>query len=381
MSVVGKYTTFDSPYLDEQVKALAALVDPKLTTTWDLMPEIEPVQTEKIKWYDAESATTEGEVVGTAWDGATTTGLGIDSVLATLINVGDVLRIEDEYVVVKSVDRTAETIDVYGLGFGGTTPAAHAATTEIYIVGNANVEGTVDGDSLVEDNIERVNYIQLVEEPVELTKTASGQLYEDVDSKMDETREKAMRRALIKINKTALFGVADAGSKTTPRGAGGIRYFISGDANAINVDATAAGGFDEDVLKSTLIEIAKRGGSPDLILCSPDVKSIINGFNTAGTNPVVQVGAQEREAGQLVDFYNGEGVGRLAIVSDPVLNSAFGELYIVNSRKLAKSWFINDTLRYVDEPSNSRTMKETLQGQFSFVVKDVRTDHARIYAI
>jgi hypothetical protein len=382
MSVVGKYTTYDSPFLDTQVKGLAALVDPKLTTTWDLLPELDPIRTEKIKWYDAESATVEGEVVGAGWTGAATTGLGIDSVLATLINVGDVLRVQDEYVVVKAVDRTAEEIDVYGLGFGGTTPAAHAATTPIYIVGNANVEGTVDGDSIVEDNILRENYSQLIEEPVELSVTASLQLYEDVEAKMDEMREKAMRRALIKMNKTALFGVADAGSKTTPRGAGGLRYFISGDVNAVNVDATAGGGsFDESVLQTALLEVAKRGGSPDLIICSPTVKQIINGFNKVGSNPTIFVGQESREAGVLVDFYNGEGVGRLAVISDPILNDAFGELYIVNSRKLGKAWFAQDELRFVSEPSNSRTIKETLQGQFSLLVKDIRTDHARIYNI
>jgi len=376
MSVAGKYTTYDSPFLDDQVKGLAALVDPKLTTTWDLMPEMDPVESEKIRWFDAESATLEGDT-GAGWAISVTTALPIDAALAALVNVGDLLRVEDEYVVVSAVDRVGNTIDVYGRGHGGTTDVAHGAAVGVYIVGSANVEGTVDGDSLVEDNIERTNYIQLAEEPVELTVTASGQLYEDVESKMDEMREKALRRALIKANKSALFGVADAGTKTTPRSAGGIGFYIENDANAVNTDA--AGAFDESVLKATLIELAKRGGSPDLILCSPAIKSIINGFNTSGTNPTVFVGEESRQAGQLVDFYNGEGVGRLAVVSDPVLNESFDQLFIVNSRKLAKAWFANDELRFVSEPSNSRTIKETLQGQFTFMVKDVRTDHARIY--
>ena len=281
--------------------------------------------------------------------------------------------------VVSAVDRTAEEISVYARGHGGTTAAAHVATTDIFIVGNAQVEGTVDGDSLVEDNIEKKNYFQLLEEPVELTKTASNQKYEDVNDKLDEMRQKALRRALIKMNKTALFGVPAAGSKVLPRSAGGIRHYIEDDAEAINVNAS--GSFDESVLQDALLQVDQKGGSPDLIICSPTTKQVINGFNKTGTNPIIQVQQGSRDAGDLVDFYNGEGVGRLAVISDPVLNDAFGELYIVNSQKLGKFWFADDVLRYVSEPSNSRVIKETLQGQFSLMVKDVRTDHARIYGI
>ena len=120
--------------------------------------------------------------------------------------MGDVLRIENEYVVVKSVNRTGATVEVYARGHGGTTGVAHTAETPIYILGNAQVEGTVDGDNLFEDTIEQVNFTQIVEEPIEITHTAQKQKYLDVTDKLNEERQKAMTRALKKLNQAILFG-------------------------------------------------------------------------------------------------------------------------------------------------------------------------------
>ena len=89
----------------------------------------------------------------------------------------------------------------------------------------------------------------------------------------------------------------------------------------------------------------------------------------------------ERIAGNFVDRYEGEGVGVLDIVADPFLRNSFGEMYIVNTRKLGKTWFADDRLRFAPEPANSRTIKETLQGQLTVRVKDVVTDCARMYGI
>jgi hypothetical protein len=59
--------------------------------------------------------------------------LPISSALANIITNYTVLKIEDELVVVKSVDRNANTIEVYDRGYGSTTGVAHADTTLAYI--------------------------------------------------------------------------------------------------------------------------------------------------------------------------------------------------------------------------------------------------------
>lgn len=375
MITAGKYTTYDSPFLDELVKGIAVMIDPKLTTSLDLFPEFEPINTTKIKWYDAKTYALEGEVGADVWDGSATTALPISAEFAQLVNVGDVLRIGNEFVVVKSVNRTGNTVDVYGRGHGGTTAATHSASDTIFILGNANVEGTVNGDSLLEDSIEQVNFTQIVEEPIEITLTAQKQKYLDVTDKLNDERTKAMTRALKKLNQAVLFGRPSAGSKTTPRSFGGLKHFIENTSNAFNYNV--AGTFTETHLKNVLLEMARRGGSPTTILCSPDIKSVINGFNASNT----RYGRDERIAGNFIDRYEGEGVGVLDIVADPFLRHSFGEMYVVNTNKLGKTWFTDDKLRFELEPSNSRTLKETLQGQLTIRVKDVVTDFARMYGI
>jgi len=52
------------------------------------------------------------------------------------------MKIEDELVIVKSVDRTGNTIDVYARGAGGTTGVAHATSTPFLVHTVAVPEGT-----------------------------------------------------------------------------------------------------------------------------------------------------------------------------------------------------------------------------------------------
>jgi len=380
--IAGKYTTYDTTFLDIDVRALANLVEPQLTVSYDLFPILEPVNTKEIEWYNAKRYSLGGTVGTGGWtDGTTLTALPIDAVLTTVINVGDVLKIESEYVVVSSVQRGADTIAVFARGAGGTTGAAHIATTPIKIIGNANVEGTVDLDSITEDNLKVVNYHQILEEVVEITHTGKNQKYRDVTNKLDEQRAKAVIRALKKLNLSAIFGKPDAGTKTTPRLAGGIDHFILADADATNVNV--GGDFSETKLEDAIIDVVDKGGNPNILLCSTKTKvKIINKFNayastSAGTKTYTI--RTERIAGNIISFYESDKAF-LQIVTDPAL-SGQGVAYLLNTRKMGKSWFADDFLRFAPEPSNSRTMKETLQGQFTFAVKDTSTDHARFYGI
>jgi len=63
---------------------------------------------------------------GAWWDATSTNALPVSSVLAGIITNYTVLKVEDELVVVKSVNRTANTIEVFKRGAGETTGAIHA---------------------------------------------------------------------------------------------------------------------------------------------------------------------------------------------------------------------------------------------------------------
>jgi hypothetical protein len=67
------------------MKGIAVQIDPKLTTSLDLFPEFEPINTTKIKWYDTKTYALEGQVGTGGWaDGADTITLKISTYPAFL---------------------------------------------------------------------------------------------------------------------------------------------------------------------------------------------------------------------------------------------------------------------------------------------------------
>jgi hypothetical protein len=371
----GTYITAESLYADDVVRGLAVNVEPRNTVSWDLFAEDEESDSVTVKWFDSESYDLQGAVGGAGWDATTTAGLAIDADLAAIVEIGDVLKVADEVVVVADVNRSGNTIDVHERGHGSTSGAIHAAAVEIFIIGSAHVESRVDQDGLVEDNVERVNYMQIIQEPVIVSKTSANQKYEDVADKMDEVREKALRRALRKLNLSLLFGEKAARTASKPGSFGGLDYWLRTTGGAVNDDYS--GTFTEDKFIATLQRIADRGGAPDTVIMSTTMKGVFNKLNSSYT----MTDRSDNGAGTIVDVYNAEGIGTLRLIADPRLDDDHGVMFIVNSRKINKVWFKDDTLRFVEEPANSRTFHETLQGQVTLRMKDVLTDHARVYGL
>jgi hypothetical protein len=94
----------------------------------------------KIEILEDELDPLEGAVDDTnAWNDTDTTDL--DVVDASLFQDGHILLVESEKVIVKDVDLTNNTIDVYERGFGSTSAAGHAVDTPIYVIGMARLEG------------------------------------------------------------------------------------------------------------------------------------------------------------------------------------------------------------------------------------------------
>jgi hypothetical protein len=372
-AIYGTFLTTDSLYAADDVRGLAILVEPNITKSWDLFPEDSDSSQTEIKWYDAVRYELSGEVGVAGWNSTDTAALPVTAALTSIVQIGDALRVGDEVVVVANVNRSANTIDVHERGFGSTSGASHSSGDDIYIIGSAHVESTVNQDGLVEDNVERKNYMQLIEEPVVLSVSAKNQKNQDVTSRLDEIRTKALSRALRKLNLSLLLGEAAARTATKPGSMGGLDYWLRTTSGAINDDYS--GTWTEAKFKATLQRIADRGGLATHIICSTAQKAVFNALNASS----VQTVRDERTAGGFITFYEADALGTLEIVADPSLPDALGVMYVVNARKISKVWMTEDSLRFEAEPANSRTIHETLQGQVTLKIKDVVTDHARIF--
>ncbi len=379
MAIVhGQFTTYDAEFLADDIRGFATRVEPRFTIAWDLIPDMEQGTSAKLTWFDKVRNALEGAVRGSAWDGSATTGLGIDDQLAVIVQIGDILQVEDEQVIVSGVTSRASSsgeITVFERGHGGTTPAVHADTTAIKIVGNAQREGRVDIDGLTEDTVERTNFYSLVEEQAKISVKAKNQDYKDIENRMDSEREDAVIRALKKIGLSVIFGFPNEGSKLIPSSCGGFQHFLK-DASLGAAQFDQSGPFTEDGLKEILKAVATRGGSTTHVLMSLANKAIANNFNSA----ITQTDRRDTQAGAVVNTFLDDNAGVVLLVGD--LNMPDDVIYTLNQRKLRKAWFRDDTLRFVEETNtSSREVAETLQGQYSIMVKDIATDHGALIGI
>lgn len=379
---LGMHTTLKDveSTLDPEVLAMAERLTPlqskEFGKIWDLFTTRgTPFATDEYeilsRSYTAPSFAIARGGVGTDWDDvADTTALPVASNLIDRVTVGDILLLGggSEIVVVKSVDRTGNTIDVYERGAGDTAGTAQGATNTATIIGNAHIEGTVDAEAMAETTAKVTNYCQIVLETIDLSK-------EDTDQarKTGRTREnlasEAMERVMRDLARTAIYGEARVGTASIPAMTRGLLSHLDNVAGAIKT--AVSGAFTETVLKNILDDVREAGGTVNAIVMNVANKRLANAFTGADS---IQVDRGERMGGHVLDGYIADGFGSIPFVVD--LDMPNSKVAVVNTRYLEKGWKENDTLRFVPETNvNSREKKETLQGKFGLAVHNVGTTH------
>lgn len=382
---LGLHYTLDdtTSKLDPEVLAIQDAVNPTLSNAfgkvWDLFGQrAAPFTTDEFvvlgRAYTVPEVTVTAAGSADTWDHiSTATGLPVSSGTIDRLTVGDVLLVEDEIVVVKSIDRSANTIAVYERGAGETTGARHGTgALTAKIIGNANIEGTVDVTAKAEATGTLTNYLQLVEEKVDLS-------YEDSEQarKLGQTepilKGEAMTRVMQKLANTAIHGVAVAPSKTLP---GMTRGMIQWMKLASGLKEAVSGAFDEPHLQSAFQAIRLAGGNANAIVMSPSKKATLNGFSSAD---VVSEDVTHGTLGRQILNYNADGFGVVPVIVDKDMPDSV--VAIVNSNKMSKGWKGNDSLRFENEPGNSRQRLQTLQGKFGLAMEGIGTDHYLLYGL
>jgi len=170
--------------------------DMRLLSMVQFLPMGPSVSAELIEWQDDQmppevfSAIASGAGVG--WDNAATI-LALPVVTAQLIKlkVGDVLVLPTgEQTIVKTINATAQTIDLDKRGWGGTTAAAQGvATIWISIIGNAQIDGSDPQSDTYYAPTLRTNYVQIFEDVL----AVSGKI---MRSKITRASERARQRGI-----------------------------------------------------------------------------------------------------------------------------------------------------------------------------------------
>lgn len=309
---------------------------------------------------------------GDGWDSTTdTTALAITDI--SNISIGDMLLIGSEIVVVSAVNSTT-SVDVYERGSGDTAGAAHGTSGTGKIIGNAHLEGVVDARAMAEGTNLLDNYCQIVEEVIDLSKEDSDQARK-IGQTEDVLKAEAMERVMRDLARTAIFGVARAGTASIPAMTRGLLSHL-GDVSG-GIKTNVAGSFTETVLKNAADDVRLAGGSINAIVLSVANKRLANGFS--GADSVTDT-RDSRTGGKIIDGYLLDGFGVVPFVVD--IDMPDDRVALVNSRFMTKGWKINDSLRYVPETNvSSREKKTTLQGKFGLGMEQVGVSHTLLYGI
>lgn len=378
---LGLHTILDdnNSKLDPEVLAISEDVNENKASefgrVWDLFQAKDtPFKTDEfevlVRNYTPPQVSVTASAASTDWDTTgDSTALPVSPSDIDRITVGHVLKVESEIVVVKSVDRTGNTIDVYERGAGESSAAAHGTSAvTVTVVGNAHREGKVDGEAMAEGTSKFTNYLQLVEEIIDLSKVDTDQARKT--GRTETTlKSEALERVLNNLSKTAIHGVSRAGTNSIPSMTRGLLEWLQLSGS---LSTNVGGAFTQTSLDNLLNDVREKGGSVNYIAMSIANKKVFNTFTSADE---IKQDVSERSVGRIIEQYLADGFGGIPVVVD--IDMPNDKIVVGDSRKMKKGWKDNDTLEFVPENNtNSRENKETLQGKFGLSVENVGNSHA-----
>ena len=333
------------------------------------------------KEYDiyGRSKTSRNGVIGSSnWTSSATTGLSMSAAAVKGLTVGHVLDIGGERVVVASVNRSANTIDVLARGAAGTTAAAHTAGAAYKVVGFAGTDTDLKNVESVNEitNIFR-NFCQTVFETIDWTKHGDlvNKGHSETQASILLAREAEIRVAEM-LSTMAINGLKEKQTSSVTRYmSAGLLQQLTDTASGTREVLTynASGVLTEAKLMAALKQVFETG-APDTIWCSPTVKTYINNLNIANSALAINANKDDHTGGGLyISHIDYEGA-ILAVRVDRDMPDS--NLAIVTQRDIKKGWLKDDGLVMKDEPSKStRELRKSIQGSVGFMVEGVGQDH------
>lgn len=333
----------------------------------------------------SRSKTNRDGAIGDAWDADDISGLKINANALKGLTVGHVLKIENEVVIIKSVDRSAGTISVYRRGEGDTTAAAHDAATAFKVIGSANTDDDIDNiESMHETSSKYSNYAQLFLESVDWVKYGTLQRKGlKSEQAIAIVIEEAQLRFAKLISTASIHGVKQNAEDDTTRNMSAGLFSQLADSNGgkrVVYNYNANGPISSVKLNAAIKELTNNGGNPTAIWVSPTMKGFMNNLIGSCNSDVMLTGqANNHTAGGIyVNAFDFEGLILPIRVDSDIPDD---KIAIVNQGECKKAWLVGDGLALKDEPGNSRKTRKSLQGTIGFLIENVGVDHTYIYGV
>ena len=266
---------------------------------------------------------------------------------------GHVLKIDSEYMVVKSV--STDSVTVMSRSYGGTN-ATHTGSVAIEIVGMARLEGDDATYGPIVDITAPYNYTSIFEKAIQVSGTQQEIDQYGIDDEFAYQSAKAVPHLLRLVEKMAFHGIRAAGSASAPRSAGGLLTYITDN------EVAAGGGVAKTDVDNLAEYITLDGGSPDLLVLNPavanDVRALID------SSSFVRVDQENTMFGMLPITRVSTQYGSLRLVESRWCPTALA--FMLDSRKVGFY-----TLRpFASKPLavTGDSMKGEVVGEFSLLV-------------
>ncbi len=192
---------------------------------------------------------------------------------ASIFQDGHVILIDSEYMVVKSVNTTTDTVTIYSRSYGGTN-ATHDTAAVIQIVGMARLEGDDADYGGLTDISAPYNYTSIFQKAIQVSGTLQAISQHGIDDEFMYQANKAVPHLLRLVERAAFHGVRAVGTASSPRSMGGLGTFITDNVVA------AGGAIAKAHVDSLMEEIIMDGGYPDLLVMNPrvanDLRSLLD---------------------------------------------------------------------------------------------------------
>lgn len=295
----------------------------------------------KHEWLEQQSSPTTYAIAsfdidgdGTGINFASTTGMRADDILsftkATGAGVTELVRIA-------SVDSATDITVVrdYGSSTGVTLEVG-----DIAYLSRPNYEATEAGADINEEATANHNFCQILERTAKVSKTANTVgIYDNLSKRMAMLQQaiETQMRDLAWEKSIALFKgrkVERAPGSNLKGTFGGLEQFVT------NTNSTG-GALSYDLFNAGFQAMFEAGGVATQLACVGNIEQVrrISGFNTAGTNPVVNIGEQDSTGNTITrviaDFKLGQTNIQANVVLDPQVPK--DQLYLLDLSQIG--WF------------------------------------------
>jgi Family of unknown function (DUF5309) len=278
------------PELVEDVSDIIGIVSPFETPLLDHLGDAKRSALSTVhEWIEDSLLANKGTINQTTFtpDPESATGILVDD--ASVFKVGDLVRPgqSGEVMLVEAVDTGSNVLGVVR-GYGATTAATLADNMELYVLGNAALEGDDAPAARFTNRVRKSNFTQIFTAGIDVSGSLQASRAYGISDEVDYQKQERMRELLRDLENCVINGVAPSSDM---QGSSSVRRSMNGIIQSMNTnlfepgigaipDGEGAGDeLSEAVLNAALKKIwDQSSGGVDTIVVGGAQKRKINGF-------------------------------------------------------------------------------------------------------